>query len=352
MRLPPLEPIRARWLAPHRGAVLELARELCLARCASTLRELRLHEGPADSRAERTTAKLVELGLEAGFLRSTVSGRRVPTAKLSRAAPYGEVLVEHAATTQLDVVAFRWLTRALDALPSVLVGAVLAEEALFPGNDFSLAGELYAQSTVFSFFSRVAVDVLSEADDEGRPLRVLEVGGGTGGTTRALLARQPRARCAFTDVAPFFVERAIETVVRDFEGRCTAAKLDLDADSWRIGGRFDAVVAINVLHLVKEIDRALERLRELLVPNGVLVMGEVSSPGARSVFPLMDLTFGLLPSFQRKGASPLESSASWCARLTRAGFRTLRVLPLTTADSPNAEDLGGVILAFAPGTHP
>lgn len=335
--LPELEPIRLRHLAPERREILELAQRLCVAKCAAVLRDLRVFEAPADARAASVATSVIELGLEAGLLRRTAT-RVVPTAKLAQAAPYGELLVEHANTVQRDVVAFRWLTRALDALPSVLVGAVLAEEALFPRNDFSLVSDLYAKSSVFSFFSKVTVDLLAKQG----PLRVLEVGGGTGSTARAVLEQNEQLSYHFTDVAPLFVERARTSLGE----RCTSQVLDLDAETWTPEPGFDAVVALNVLHLAKDEERVLSRLRSLMSPGGMLILGEVSPPG-EGPFPLMELTFGLLPSFRAKGGSPLESPARWQALLTSAGFTDLRSLPLTLEQQ--GENLGGVTLAFAPG---
>lgn len=337
MRLPELQPIRLRHLAPARKEILELAQRLCVAKCAAVIRDFQLFEDAkrTDTRAASVVTSVLELGVEAGLLKRTPT-RLVPTAKLAQSAPYGELLIEHAATVEQDVVAFRWLTRALDALPSVLVGAVLAEEALFPRNDFSLVSDLYSQSSVFSFFSKVTVELLSQSTAP----KILEVGGGTGSTARALLERNPQLDYHFTDVAPLFVERAKSSL------RCTAEQLDLDTEDWRLDRRFDAIIALNVLHLAKNEERTLTRLRSLLEPGGVLVLGEVSKPNEHTTFPLMELTFGLLPSFRAKGASPLKSPLQWNELLTRAGFTKTHQLPLTIDETPT--NLGCITLAERP----
>ena len=64
----------------------------------------------------------------------------------------------------------------------------------------------------------------------GRPVRVLEVGAGTGATTSALLPVLPpdRSRYWFTDVSDFFFDRARERFAG--EATMTFCMLDLDQD--------------------------------------------------------------------------------------------------------------------------
>ena len=99
--------------------------------------------------------------------------------------------------------------------------------------------------------------------------RVLEVAAGTGLVTLAL-ARAAREVVA-TDYAPAMVE-ALERRVRAAglaNVRCEAA--DVYALPYETGS-FDAVVAANVLHLVPDLEAALEAMRRVTKPGGLLVV--------------------------------------------------------------------------------
>ena len=108
-------------------------------------------------------------------------------------------------------------------------------------------------------------------------LRVLEIGAGTGGTTAAVLPCLPadRTRYRFTDVAPFFFDRA-----RDEFGSYRAVDFgvfDLDRTVVEQGfdrAGFDLVIAANAVHAAAICAPRCVRLRELLAAGGVLMLVE------------------------------------------------------------------------------
>ena len=111
-------------------------------------------------------------------------------------------------------------------------------------------------------------------------MRVLEIGAGTGGTTSALLPflSADTARYLFTDVSDVFLTAAR----RRFGGLgfVDFALFDLDTDFVAQGhapGSFDVIISANCVHAVKDLRSALERLRALLSPGGVLILVESTS---------------------------------------------------------------------------
>ena len=110
---------------------------------------------------------------------------------------------------------------------------------------------------------------LAETQQRLRPdMHVLEVGCGTGSTA---IEHAPHVdRIHATDLSPRMIEigrdRAREAGVTniDFE----AASL---ADMASRGVRYDAVLALSLLHLVDDLDQALASIRELLEPGGLFV---------------------------------------------------------------------------------
>ena len=59
-------------------------------------------------------------------------------------------------------------------------------------------------------------------------------------------------------------------------------------------GRYDIVCATNVLHTVRNVDRALQQCKALLRKGGLLAANELSTKT-----PFLSLTFGLTEAWQR-----------------------------------------------------
>jgi SAM-dependent methyltransferase len=103
--------------------------------------------------------------------------------------------------------------------------------------------------------------------------QVLELGAGTGGTTRRLAPYlRDCERFVVTDIRQGFLDR----LVAELDGvPVETAILDIDAPDDSIG-HFDAIFATNCLHVAKDIPAAMVWLRSRLRPGGVLVLGEGS----------------------------------------------------------------------------
>ncbi|MGW0916946.1 SDR family NAD(P)-dependent oxidoreductase [Streptomyces sp. NPDC002784] len=157
-----------------------------------------------------------------------------------------------------------------------------------------------------------------------RPLRIVEVGAGTGGMTSALLPLLPADRTTylFTDASAHFLPRAQQRFARyDFVQYGT---YDLDEEAAGQGlaeGTFDLVVAANVLHASKDVTAAVRGIAALLSPGGHLLAFEAHSTGMLVPY------FGLLDSFWHRrtdhslrAVSPLLPSHAWRELLEQCGF--------------------------------
>ena len=83
---------------------------------------------------------------------------------------------------------------AASLLSQVLRGKESPLETLFPGGSFDLAEDLYERSATMRYVNALAAsafEALGACVPEDQSLRVLEVGGGTGGTTAGLLPVLP-----------------------------------------------------------------------------------------------------------------------------------------------------------------
>lgn len=128
-------------------------------------------------------------------------------------------------------------------------------------------------------YARVVHDILSmliARDGGGRPLNILEVGGGTGLLTRQLLdlAELPNVNYYFTDIGEYFINKAKDepefTSLRfkTFDISKNPAEQGLALHS------FDVVLGLNVVHATKDIGGTLANLRQLLVPDGLMLLIE------------------------------------------------------------------------------
>ncbi|MEQ9332959.1 SDR family NAD(P)-dependent oxidoreductase, partial [Thalassobaculum sp.] len=235
------------------------------------------------------------------------------------------------------------LRRCGSALPEVLTGAQDPLALIFPPEE---SGNVYRDSPVSALLNRLVEDAVLAALPAAGPLRILEAGAGTGGTTDGLLARLPgdrMAEYAFTDIAPVLLAQA----KRRYADRPWVATrlLDLDGDPAAQGfepGRYHAVLAANVVHATADLAATLARLRSMLVPGGALVLLEGAGPQG-----WIDLVFGLTEGWwrfadrDRRPDYPLPSRADWQAVLEEAGFEAAAVV----ADAPGVLDRQAVLVA-------
>lgn len=177
--------------------------------------------------------------------------------------------------------------RCLTEIPAVLKGEQDPLDVLFPGGDASELTWLYEKSTAARLLNAQVLASISEIRESlGRPIRILEVGAGTGGTTSAVIpALGIGDQYLFTDVSPFLVEgaraRFAEVPQMSFE------VLDLEKKSLELEG-FDLVLAANVLHATKDLEKSLAQVHRMLAPGGYMVLLEGIQP-----LLWLDLIFGL-----------------------------------------------------------
>ncbi|MGO9296364.1 MAG: amino acid adenylation domain-containing protein [Streptosporangiaceae bacterium] len=212
----------------------------------------------------------------------------------------------------------------------LLTGQLSPLELLLPGGDWRVTDVLYASNPVSRLQNLIAAQVVGRFADTSpsRPVRILEVGAGTGGTTAQVLPALPAGQVSydFTDVSTFFTERAR----RSFASYPFVhyGVLDIDRDLASQGyppGSADVVIGANVLHDAKDLQRSLGYLRSTLAPGGLLLLIEGT---ANSLLQL--LTVGFIEgfsSYQGHRQLPLLSAEQWRKQLTAAGFGRFAAVP-------------------------
>ncbi|KAI1505135.1 iterative type I polyketide synthase [Biscogniauxia marginata] len=166
-------------------------------------------------------------------------------------------------------------------------------------------------------------------------LRILEVGAGTGSSTVPMLEQLTSVTSdgvlmssrietyTFTDVSAAFFEKAQEKFksYRDImEYKVLDAEKDIAEQSFDLG-KYDFVVAQNVIHATKDLQATLGNIRKLLKPGGRLLLQE----GVRQDFFWSGIAFGLLPGWWAgiesiRRWSPWVSIAQWNDTLKNADY--------------------------------
>ncbi len=212
-------------------------------------------------------------------------------------------------------------------LAGVLRGSVSALETLFPGGSFTLARDLYEQSATMRYINTLAAQALDAfVQTLRRPVRVMEVGAGSGATTASLLPLlDDSASYLFTDVSPLFLDTARARFARASAPGpdVTFASFDMDRDPAEQGFKdadFDLIVSANAVHASADLPLLLSRLRRLLAPGGGLMLVESTTD-----FAWFDMSTGLIEGWQHftdaaRQEQPLLSAPQWLEVLAAAGF--------------------------------
>jgi acyl transferase domain-containing protein/SAM-dependent methyltransferase len=226
-----------------------------------------------------------------------------------------------------------YIERCAGMLADVITGRQPALDTLFPEGSPELAEWLYGDFSLSKYISGIAasaVAAMAGARQPAAPLRILEIGAGTGGTTNAVLRSLPQRRFDywFTDVSEFFFPRAEERFARFSSFRC--GLLDIEKSPRGQGfapHSFQAVVATNVLHATRNLDKTIDHVLELMAPGAVLVLSEVTRELA-----WYDITTGLIEGWQifedgLRADSPILHADRWAEILKRKGFAEVEVFP-------------------------
>ncbi|MEU3949703.1 class I SAM-dependent methyltransferase [Streptomyces sp. NPDC029526] len=195
--------------------------------------------------------------------------------------------------------------------------------------------------------------------DGGAGLHVLDLGCGTGTSTRALLRAAPKARITAVDASSGMLRRAL---TKPWPENVRFLHLTAEEVATAGEGPFDAVFAAYLFRNVTDPDRVLGAVRGLLRPGGRLVAHEYTLSGAPAhrvlwtavcqgvVIPAGTLV-GDRALYRHLWRSVLEfdTAPAFADRLTRAGYTAVRSAPVAGWQT-------GIVHTFLartpPGTEP
>ncbi|OKP94477.1 non-ribosomal peptide synthetase [Paenibacillus sp. P32E] len=244
----------------------------------------------------------------------------------------------------------------------VLSGRKDYVEIMFPGGSKELVQNIYRGNLIIDYYNGLVADAVCSYIRKrrdvggGSPVRILEIGAGTGGTSAIVLDRLDRLdgprgpiEYVYSDISASFTAYGEET----YGGRYSDVRfqvLDIEKEPGGQGftaDSFDVILATNVLHATGSVERTLRNMKGLLKNKGIVVINEITKFQNFST-----LTFGLTGgwwNFTDSGrikGSPLLSAEAWEECLNRNGYTHVSIYGLADVDGVNDQS---VILAEGNG---
>jgi len=213
---------------------------------------------------------------------------------------------------------------------SLLSGKINPLSLLFPEGSWRVAESLYEKNPVVRYHNGLLaamVSALVETWDGQKPLRVLEIGAGTGGTSIAVLPSLAGARTeySYTDVSAYFFSKAKEKFKAYPSVRYAVYDLNRDLkDQNHQPESYELIIAANVLHNALDMRAVLNRVRELLRPGGRVLLLEGTRPT-----PWMWATVAFLEDRRVESERWALGVDEWSRALEGAGFQGVRAFPDT-----------------------
>jgi len=229
----------------------------------------------------------------------------------------------------------------LEKYPQILTGEIPATDVMFPGSSMELMEKLYKGNVEADSYNRLVtwgllryIRTRLPQLTAGQKIEILEIGAGTGGTSgpvfEAIRAYSDHLHYVYTDISPAFAKYGRESYGRqnpyvDFK------VLDIEKDTAGQGlnpGRFDIILATNVIHATRRIEQTLDNVKVLLKANGWVIINE----GTR-INDAGTIMFGLLEGWwlyedeeNRHPNCPLMGISTWQRLLAVKGFSPVIVL--------------------------
>ncbi|WP_437587936.1 methyltransferase [Sorangium sp. So ce1000] len=254
----------------------------------------------------------------------------------------GEWLATVRATGTID-----YALRNAERLPDLISGAVQAVHLLFPEGRTDLARALYRESIAARYQHRAVSNLVSRIAKEWpgrRPIRLLEVGAGTGATSDSLLPELSGVGVdyLYTDVSRYFLDQAAPRLVEHPSVRFGLYDINVaPRDQGFAPSSFDVIIGGGVLNAARNTDASVRWLNELLGPGGWLVLTEPTVEEfwvmASQAFMLDDASDG-----RAETEATFLSLPQWNAVLDGAGLQRVLGLP---GDGHPLERLGHRVFA-------
>lgn len=208
---------------------------------------------------------------------------------------------------------------------------------------------LYESGLLMTGIYPQLLHVLKGLSHSNPNLRVLEIGGGTGGATRIAMKafNGPNGIKAyrdytFTDISPGFLSSAREALADWRDMNFSVFDAEVDPVDQGYEQDYDLVIACQVLHATSDMHKTLTNCRKLLRPGGKLVLVETNQN-----FIVPGVVVGTFTGYwagipDGRVDAPFQGLDAWDSSLRDAGFSGL---DLVLDDFPEPHNTTSVMLS-------
>ncbi|KAI1748007.1 beta-ketoacyl synthase [Xylaria castorea] len=183
---------------------------------------------------------------------------------------------------------------------------------------------VYTDSPIFKMcnllFAEYLVDVL-QSMNSSQEIRILELGAGTGGTTKHLVERLAATgrnfTYTFTDLSPSLVAAARRRFSKYPFMKFEVINMEKEPEK-KFHGAFDIIFGASCIHATRNLVESTTNIRKMLQPSGILCLLELTRN-----LPWFSLVFGLLEGwwlFEDNREHVLVSETHWKGELRKAGY--------------------------------
>ena len=220
--------------------------------------------------------------------------------------------------TSIDV---KMLQAVGENIPSVVRGETTMLEHIVKDN---IINDIYVHGLGLLKYNGYLASIVQQLVHRYPNAKILEIGAGTGGTTKEVLRviGDTFSSYTFTDISEGFFENAADWF-KSHSSKMAYKVLDIENAPSPQGFEahsYDIIIAANVLHATSSIEKTLENTRQLLKPGGYLVLFEITQS---TPLRFANLTAGLSGWWNAEDGrtnGPLVAAEVWHAKLRKTGF--------------------------------
>lgn len=223
-----------------------------------------------------------------------------------------------------------YLRGCFEKLPQLLAKEQDPVSLLYPEGKMDYVQSLYFEHIISRYLNSCIATLIKRIAENHpkKPLRILEIGAGTGATTEQVLdiLKEEEIEYLFTDNTKFFIPSA-KSRFEKYKG-VTFGIFDID-NNYRTQGfapnSFDIIIGAEVIENAKNIPKTFKNLIELLSPQGWMVFSE---PVKEQNWILISQAFMMTkPSDELRVKSSYLNADSWLSLMKQHSKSPILMLP-------------------------
>ncbi|KAM3068355.1 hypothetical protein ACMFMG_009492 [Clarireedia jacksonii] len=232
---------------------------------------------------------------------------------------------------QIKELISKWYSKSIDIrlisavgenIPDVVRGKTTMLEHMLKDN---MLDDLYKKGIGFAEYNSYLAKMVKQVVHRYPHMNILEIGAGTGGATKSVLQTlgDKFSSYTYTDISTGFFEKASE-LFKAYSHKMIFKPFDVEktpAAQGYVEHSYDMVIASNVLHATKTMQKTMENTRRLLKPGGYLMLLEITNNGPIRI---ANMTGGLsgwwIGLDDGRKYAPTMTPAIWNSLLRKTGF--------------------------------